>query len=128
MSRLAAHHRPESVRRHRAAPRQAAIYPGHHIGLLGGEAALLEREVGAVSRGVTSFRTSHAGVIIHRDEAAVVGRKPIDRRALHRGQGDDHVGIDPPVAGRQDQRVALLVGALPGYDLDPARAEELGDG
>ena len=45
------------------------------IGLLGGEAALLEREVGDVARGVDAVGARHATVVVHRDEALGILRQ-----------------------------------------------------
>ena len=124
---LASEHRPERLRRTGGAEAMGDVR-GRRVCLLGRQAALLEREVGAIARGIDVLRASQARMLVDREEAAIVGRKPVDGRALHRGQGDDHVGIDLPVTWREDQRVALLVGALPGEDLDPAGAEQLRDG
>ena len=64
---------------------------GRRIGLLGREAALLDRERGRVARGVDAARAGHAAVGVDRDEAVVVAGQALDPRALERGQGDRRV-------------------------------------
>ena len=94
---------------------------GRRVGLLGAQAALLDREVRPVAGRVDVLDAADASVLVDRDEAALVLGQAGDRRPVHRRQGDHLVRLDSPVSRGQDQLAALaLVGEGSGLDLDPA--------
>ena len=64
------------------------------VGLLGGDAALLDREVGHVADGVGVGEAGDPGVVVDRDEAVGVVGEAVDVAALEPRQADHGVGFD----------------------------------
>ena len=78
---------------------------GDRVGLLGGEAAVLDRVRGRVAGGEDVGASVDAAVLVDGDEPVVVVRQPGDARADELGQGHDHVGMDE-VAALEPERAA----------------------
>ena len=75
---------------------------GRGVGLLGGEAALLDRPGRRVAGGEDVARAGDAAVLVDSDEALGIRRQAGDPRALQARERDHGVGGDQaPVAGRE---------------------------
>ena len=101
---------------------------GGGIGLLGSEAALLDRERRPVARRVDVMDTFYSGVIVDRDEALVISGQAVDRRSLHQRQGD-HLGrAQCPIAGTElDSGIVELAHGGAREEVDPTGVEQLSD-
>src|SRR5512132_872892 len=82
------------------------------VGLLGGEAALLDRKRRRVAGGEDVRQVAYVSAWIGRDESLRIGWHPADRRALEPGQGDDAVGFDVPL-GRERENPILERDGVP---------------
>ena len=94
----AAQHRPERLGLDRRADR-GGDHLGHGVGLLGREAALLDREAGAVAGGVDVRRPRDTPMRVDRDESVGVRGDALEPRPEQRRQRDHAVGVDPPPPG-----------------------------
>ena len=108
-----------------SAPNSRGDRLGGGVGLLGGDAALLDRAGGCVTRGVHVVEALDAAVQIHWDEAvAVVGEprdiRPDDARKAHHLVG----GKRRPGSGQQLALARLHRHAV-GQQLDAALLEQL---
>ncbi len=101
---------------------------GRGVGELGGDAALLDREVGDVAGGVDVVEAADARVRVDRDEAVARLRQPVETWALQARQRDDAVDLEPAL-GHEPQRAVCELGRMgTGHERDAAFVEELADG
>ena len=107
----------------RAEPRADRV--GDGVGLLGGEAAVLDREGGRVAGRVDVAGADHAQVLVDGQVPLVVVREPGDARADQLGQRDGEVGVDQRAALEPDGAVEGAHGGGAGDQID-AGAVELG--
>ena len=84
---------------------------GGSVGELGGDAALLDREVGDVAGGVDVVEAADAPVRVDRDEAVERLRQPVEARAAQPRQRDDAVGLDPAL-GHEPQLAVRELGRM----------------
>ena len=76
---------------------------GGRVGLLGGEAALLDREGDRVAGRPDRVDIGNPAVQVGRDEATGVGGKPRQAGPDRPGERDDSLGVERPLAGMQDE-------------------------
>ena len=69
------------------------------VGLLGAEAAVLDREVDRVAGGVDALDVAHPAVRVDADEAVLAERDAAHGGAVELGQRDDAVDLQLAVAG-----------------------------
>jgi hypothetical protein len=93
-----AQHRPERPRRS-VKPDRCRDRRGHDVGLLGGEAALLDREGRRVARCKHVLGAMHAAVRIGRNESGWISGNPWEARPTKARQRDHAIEAHPPVAG-----------------------------
>ena len=99
--RQAPQHRPEWRRCERGTSTRSD-HLGDGVGLLRGEASLLEREGGDVARGVDVVRAGGTAVPVHGDEPVRVGREPDHARADQERERDDSVGEHDRASGQDE--------------------------
>ena len=104
---------------------------GGGVRLLGGDPALLDREVGDVAGRPDVARPAYAPALVDRQEPLRIGRQALDRAAGQPRQGDDPVDLDA-LAGRSQLERSLPrglgvgAGVQPDPDLREAGDERLG--
>ena len=100
---------------------------GDGVGLLGGEAALLDEVVGGVAGRIDVGEPAHAAVVVDRDEAERRrAGDPVDARAADKRQRHDARVERAP--GRRQPRAAVHdVDRLPARELDARGRQEAGD-
>ena len=100
---------------------------GDRVGLLAGQAALLDREVDGVSGGVDVGQPAHATAVVDRDEPVVVARHAEDARALEGRQRDDPFGLDALLPGTHRDAAAVDLGVGVPVEGDAGFLEQRGD-
>ena len=82
------------------------------------EAALLDRERGAVAGCVDAWQSGHPAVRVDRDESLAIGGDAGEPHALQAGQAHHAVHVDAPASGIDDQAVVLDLGMGGADELD----------
>ena len=102
---------------------------GDRVGLVAGDGALLDREVGGVAGGVHAGEPGDAAVGIDRYQPEHAGGgNPGDARAAHQRERDDAVGGDRAArVAAQPHAAADDVGVLGADEVDARRAQRPGD-
>jgi hypothetical protein len=101
---------------------------GHRIGLLGGNAALLDRVNGAVTGCPDAIDARDSAVPVHWKEANRVVGQTLDRWSAEFWQGDDTVDLNQAISRMDADRFARRDVGVCGQDqLDPALVQQLGD-
>ena len=101
---------------------------GGRVGLLGRDAALLDRERGDVAGGVDVDDVADAPVPVDGDEPVERLREAVEARAVQTRQRDDAIDLDPAV-GQQAQLAVGEGGGVGGRDeLDAGVLDQLADG
>ena len=85
-----------------------------HVGLLGRQPALLDREARHVADRVDVGQTDDAAELVCGDEAGAVGRQPGDPGPPEPGRGDDTIGLDRLSRGQHERAAAV---DLLGFDV-----------
>ncbi len=123
------HDRVKRLRLDRAGQRERGDRFGGRVGLLGGDAAVLEREVGGVAGGVHALDAAHLAVRVDRDEPVLGGRQPAHGGAVELGQRDHAIDLQAAVVGAHRDRVpARHLGVGGGDHADARVGEQLGHG
>ncbi len=101
----------------------------HDVGLLGGDAAVLDGEVGRVAGRVDVLHTGHSPVGVDTDEAVLAQRDAAHRGAVQLGQRDHPVDPQTAIAGGDHHLPRARHLHVRGVDrLDVRVPEQLGDG
>ena len=94
------------------------------IGLLGADAAVLDRELGAVPGRVDVLDIENMPVGVHAQETVFAQRDAAHARAVELGQRDHAVHVQAPVAGVDHQLAGTRDFGVGGVDRLDARAAE----
>mgnify|MGYP006351595833 CR=1 FL=1 len=99
---------------------------GGRVGLLGGQPALLDREVRPVAGGIDIVDPHHLPVIVDRDEATVVARQTPQVATLDQRQSYGRAGIESALPRSEDDSLRSFRGAALALVLDSTHGQELG--